>query len=231
MIITIHQPNYFPYPGFFHKLSLADTFVVMDDIQYQYDYTNRNKIVANNTEGWTRIIVPTKKQHKFFAINNVEINNELPWRETNWRQIYESYKDSKFFNLYQEYLESLYKKEWTHLFAINLEIIKKTMEWLDIKIKIVLESQLDVSGNATERLVNVCKTIGADTYVSGIGGKTYLDERLFAENKIKLVYQNYTPIVYSQQLSKSFIPNLSILDLLANVGPNSMKLIKNNTQS
>ena len=78
--------------------------------------------------------------------------------------------------------------------------------------------------------MNVCKIIGADTYVSGMGGKMYLDEKLFAESKIKLVYQNYTPVVYPQQLSKSFIPNLSILDLLANVGPDSLKLIKNNAQ-
>lgn len=230
MIISIHQPNYLPYPGFFHKLSLSDIFVIMDDVQYQYDHTNRNKIVANNAEGWTRITIPTKKQHKFSSIMNVEINNELPWRETNWHQIYESYKGSAFFNLYQEYLENLYKKEWTHLFDINFEIIKKFIELLNIKTKIVLESELNVSGNATERLVNVCKIIGADTYVSGMGGKIYLDEKLFAENKIKLVYQNYTSVVYPQQSSKLFIPNLSILDLLANVGSDSLKLIKNDAQ-
>ena len=124
----------------------------------------------------------------------------------------------------------MYKKEWTHLFAINLEIIKKIIKWLDIKIEIILESQLNVSGNSTERLVNICKIVGADTYVSGIGGKMYLNEKLFSENKIKLVYQNYIPLMYSQKLSKSFIPNLSILDLLVNVGPDSLKLIRNNVQ-
>lgn len=199
----------------------------MDDVQYQYDHTNRNKIVANNVKGWTRIIIPTKKEHKFSLIKDVEIDNELPWRETNWHQINETYENSPFFNLYQKYLESLYKQEWTHLFAINLEIIKKIIQWLNIKTEIILESQLNVSGNSTERLVNVCKTIGADTYVSGMGGKTYLNEKLFGENKIKLVYQNYTSIIYPQKSSKSFIPNLSILDLLANMGSKSSQVIQN----
>ncbi len=199
----------------------------MDDVQYQYDHTNRNKIVANNVKGWTRIIIPTKKEHKFSLIKDVEIDNKLPWRETNWHQINETYENSPFFNLYQKYLESLYKQEWTHLFAINLEIIKKIIQWLNIKTEIILESQLNVSGNSTERLVNVCKTIGADTYVSGMGGKTYLNEKLFGENKIKLVYQNYTSIIYPQKSSKSFIPNLSILDLLANMGSKSSQVIQN----
>lgn len=230
MIATIHQANYLPYPGFFHKLITSDIFVVMDDVQYQYDLSNRNKIIGNNVNGWTRITIPTKKQHKFSSIKDVEINNKLPWRETNWNQIYQTYGNYPFFNLYREYLESLYKKEWTHLFAINLEIIKKIIKWLDIKIEIILESQLNVSGNSTERLVNVCKIVGADSYISGMGGKMYLNEKLFSENKIKLVYQNYIPLMYSQKLSKSFIPNLSILDLLVNVGPDSLKLIRNNVQ-
>jgi len=227
MIVTIHQPNYFPYPGFFHKLASADIFVIMDDVQYQYDHTNRNKIIANNPQGWTRIAIPTKKQHKFFPICDVEINNEFLWREKNWSLIYNSYGEAKFFHLYRDYLENLYKKEWTNLFAINFEIIKKLIEWLDIKVKLVLESELNVSGNSTERLVSVCKSVGASVYVSGMGGKQYLDEKQFSKNNINLVYQNYKPIVYPQQLSKSFIQNLSVLDLLMNIGPDSSKLVKN----
>ena len=70
--------------------------------------------------------------------------------------------------------------------------------------------------------------LGADTYISGIGGKKYLDEKLFEKNKIILKYQNYAPIRYLQHISKSFIPNLSIIDLLANVGSESGKLLKEN---
>jgi len=122
----------------------------------------------------------------------------------------------------------LYKKRWNLLFDLNLQILKKVFDWLDIKTEIILESELDVTGTSSKRLLNICKKLGADTYISGIGGKTYLDEKLFEKNKIILKYQNYNPIRYLQHMSKSFIPNLSIIDLLANVGSKSGKLLKEN---
>ena len=106
--------------------------------------------------------------------------------------------------------------------------MKKVFDWLDIKTEIILESELDVTGTSSKRLLNICKKLGADTYISGIGGKRYLDEKLFEKNKIILKYQNYNPIRYLQHSSKSFIPDLSIIDLLANMGSKSGKLLKEN---
>lgn len=226
MKVTIHQPNYFPYPGFFHKLTLADVFVVLDDVQYQYDHTNRNKILARD-RNWTRIVIPTKKEHKFSPINQVEINNKSNWREVNWKKIFDSYHDSPFFDLYENYLGNLYKQEWNMLFEINFETIKKTIEWLGIKIKLIRSSELNIPEAATERLVKICKATGADVYISGPGGKQYLNEKLFSANKISLEYQNYVVSTYPQHLSATFIPNLSILDMLMNVGPKSLQLIEN----
>ena len=227
MKITIHQPNYFPYPGFFQKVSLSDVFVVLDKAQFQFDTTNRNKIITPDGS-WTRISVPIKKGQKFFEIRSVEINNDLPWAEKNWDLIYKSYNESPFFYLYKVFLDSLYKKRWNLIFDLNLQILKKVFDWLDIKTEIVLESELNVTGISSKRLLNICKKLGADTYISGIGGKRYLDEKLFEKNKIILKHQNYNPIRYLQHTSKSFIPNLSIIDLLANMGSNSGKLLKEN---
>ena len=225
MKITIHQSNYFPYPGFFQKVSLSDVYVVLDKVQFQFDITNRNKIITPDGS-WTRISVPIKKDQKFFEIRNVEINNDLPWAEENWNLIYKSYNESPFFDLYKVFLYSLYKKRWNLIFDLNLQILKKIFDWLDIKTEIVLESELNVTGTSSKRLLNICKKLGADTYISGIGGKRYLDEKLFEKNKIILKYQNYNPIRYLQRMSESFIPNLSIIDLLANVGSESGKLLK-----
>ena len=111
---------------------------------------------------------------------------------------------------------------------MNFETLKQVLSCLNIKVKIVIESELGVMYKSTERLVIVCKKLGADTYISGIGGNKYLDEKLFEKNKISIKYQNYNPIRYLQHMSKSFIPNLSILDLLANVGSESGKLLKEN---
>lgn len=223
MRAVVHQPQYFPYPGFFHKLTKADIYVVMDDVQYDKRYTNRNKIIATN--GWMWLTVPIKKESMSVSNLEVQINNDLPWRENHWKKIWQSYANSKFFKIYKDYLSMLYKKEWSRLFDLDFETLKKTIEWLGIKIEIVKESELNVKGSSTERLVNVCKAVGADTYISGTGGKNYLEERLFESSHLKLEYQVYEPTPYPQRLSSSFIKDLSILDLLFNVGPESLGVV------
>jgi len=224
MKIAIHQANYFPYPGFFHKINQADVFVIQDDVKFVNRTTNRNKIISSSEYTW--INVPIKKGHKSLPIMDVKINNEIPWGKINLKKICAGYNKAKFFHLYKDYFENLYKKEWNNIFDLNFETIKQVLRWLDIKVEIVVESELRVSGQPTERLVKVCKKLGADTYISGIGGKRYLYEKLFEKNKIIIKYQNYNPIRYLQRMSESFISNLSIIDLLANVGSDSGKLLK-----
>jgi len=122
-------------------------------------------------------------------------------------------------------------RDWKYLFDLDFETLKQIIEWLGLKIRIIRESELTVEGKATERLISICKTIGADTYISGRGGGSYVDEKLFEKNNLRLEYQNYLPQRYPQNLSKSFIPDLSILDMLVNVGPDSLKLITTGSQS
>lgn len=223
MRAVIHQPQYFPYPGLFYKLSLADIFVVMDDVQYDKRFTNRNRIIATN--GWIWITVPINKDNKFLPNALVEINNDLEWKDMHWKKIYHSYANAKYFKLYKDYFQNLYKKEWNMLFDLDFETVKKTIEWLDINIEIVKSSELKINGTSTQRLINICKSVGADTYVSGIGGKKYMDPKLFEKNNIKLDYEHYICPQYPQHLSKSFVPDLSIIDMLVNLGPDCMRLI------
>ncbi|MDG6997014.1 MAG: WbqC family protein [Nitrososphaerota archaeon] len=229
MKAVIHQPMYFPYPGFFQKLSMSDVFVIMDDVQYDKRFTNRNFILDPN--GPTRLTVPINKRQKFSPNMVVEINNTMPWAQYHWTKIHMCYANAKFFKLYSDYFESLYKKKWDLLFDLDFETVKKVMEWLNIKIPIIRESELKIGGEGTQRLINVCKAIGADTYISGRGGKNYMDERLFESNNIKLEYQNYTAIPYRQRFTKTFIPDLSIIDLIANLGPQSMDVISASQQA
>ena len=224
LIVTIHQPNYFPYPGFFQKVLLSDIYVVLDRAQFEFDITNRNKIIT--PEGsWTRISVPIKKGQKFFEIKNVEIDNEQTWAEKNWNLICKSYDNSPFFDLYKTTLNSVFKKKWNLIFDLNFHTLKKVLEWLNIKTEIIFDSELDVTGKSSEHLLNICKKLGATKYLSGPGGSDYLNEKIFEQNKIKVEYQKYDPIIYPQKYAKSFIPNLSILDLLFNMGSDSKKLI------
>ncbi len=195
----------------------------MDDVQYDKRWTNRNRIMATN--GWTWLTVPINKDHKFLPNMLVEINNEMPWKEHHWKKIYQSYAKTKYFHLYKDYIENLYKKEWTFLFDLDIETTKKTIDWLGLKIEIIRGSELHVKGESTERLVNVCKAIGADTYVAGRDSKKYMDEKLFHKNNLKVEYQDYIPIKYPQRFTDVFVPDLSIIDMITNAGPESQNLI------
>jgi hypothetical protein len=223
MIISIHQANYLPYPGFFHKLLNSDIFVIQDDIQPSKD-TNRNKIMASTGPTW--LTVPIQKNEITIPIKELKINNEIKWSKLHWKKISAVYNKSDYFYLYKEYLENIFNHEWKNIFDLNYELIKQVNKWLEIDIKIIRESELSPKGISTERLVNVCKKLDATTYLSGIGGKNYLDETLFVKNNITLKYQNYSPMNYKQIHSLKFIPNLSILDMLCNIGPNTLDLIK-----
>jgi len=227
MKVAIHQPNYLPYLGFFHKLSLADTFVIMDDTQYDKKFTNRNKIKVPGN--WIWLTVPINKKHKFVANKIVEINNEENWQSDHFKKINHSYSNSEFFKKnYKTFFEKIYSKKWDHLFTLNYELIIQLIDWLDIKIEVIKESELNVKGNSTERLVNISKKIGAETYVSGIGGKEYMNEKMFETNNIKIEYQNFQCPKYKQVFNSEFIPNLSIIDLLFNIGPESLSKLKEN---
>ena len=227
MKVVIHQPQFFPYPGFFHKLSLADKYVILDNTQYDKRFTNRNQISANTKPIW--ITVPINKKHKFSSNNQVEINNEIKWQDDIWKKIYHSYKNTKFFNQYEEYLEKIFTKKWTFLFELNFETLKKTLEWLDIQIEIIKESDLEINSTSTQRLIDICEQVNADTYISGkvLPNKNYIEKDLFKNKNIKLEFQNYSSISYQQKNVESFIPDLSILDLLFNCGEDSQRIIRN----
>ena len=228
MRLVIHQPNFLPYVGFFHKLSLADTFVMMDNTQYDKKFTNRNKIKI--PDGWSWLTVPINKEHKFLPNKLGEINNKENWKEMHWKKITRSYTNSKFFKKnYKSVFEEVYNKEWKFLFELNSELLRQIIDWLGLKIQIIKESELNINGNSTERLVNVCKELGAETYVSGVGGKEYMNEKLFQKNNIKIEYQKFQCPTYTQIFGGDFIPNLSIIDLLFNNGSKSLPILTDDT--
>ena len=225
MIISIHQPNYLPYPGFFHKVSHSDVLIVQDVTKFDERFSNRNKIISS-TE-WTWLTVPIKKNHKDYLLKDVQIFNDLKWNKVHRKKLESAYNKSNFFNKYNTDLNLILEQKWEMLLELNMTIIKKINDWLKIKTKIIYESELGIEGEATNRLINICKAVNADVYLSGDMGHDYLNEELFKQNEIELKYQNYTPKQYNQILSREFIPNLSIIDMLSNIGHEEVRKILN----
>lgn len=223
MRVAIHQPHYFPYAGFFHKMGLVDAFVVMDETQYDRRFTNRNRIL--DTHGTVWLSVPIDKSDKFLRNRDVRINEKLPWRSEHWRKIEVSYANSPYFHLYSDELKEFYETVWSSLLDLDVETMRKVMEWLDIDVPVVMESSLGVDSTGTRRLVDICGALGADTYVSGRGGRAYLAEELFVEKGVRLEYQQYAAVPYPQKFASSFVPDLSILDVLFSCGAGARELV------
>ena len=110
------------------------------------------------------------------------------------------------------------------LHNLNMKTMLYIMEALDINTQFYLSSELTCETTGTQRIIDICKTLDADTYLSGISGKDYLDQRLFESNNIELEYQKYVPKEYTQ-LWGDFIPNLSVIDLLFNLGDKAKEFV------
>lgn len=215
MIVSIHQPNFCPYFGFFNKIVSSDLFVILDDVQVEYGITNRNKIITR--EGtWDRMKVPITHETKHDDIKDAVINNDENWGEYILKQL-SVYEDSKYFKKYKIFLDQTFMTKWKSLYQLNMYIINEILTSQGIKTPIVFSSDLNVEKKGTERIIDICKKVGADEYLSGVGGHNYLNSHLFKDQKLKLTYQEPFAVPYEQIHCNSWVPNLSILDMLFNV--------------
>ena len=225
MIVSIHQPNYIPWIGFFHKLLLSDTYVVFDDVQFPRgkDYANRNQIKTNNGKMWLTASVLGKKDLKPW--NQIEINNN-GWKEKHLNNIESFYKKTPYFKSYFLFLKRIYENDHKLLLDLNLDLIVFFLGCLDKIPNIILSSDIKTELTGLDKILYILKNQNATKYISGDGegSKRYIDEQLFKDNNIELIWQNYKHPTY-KQLYGEFIPYLSILDLLFNEGPNTKEII------
>lgn len=217
MKVTIHQPNYLPYLGFFDKAARADMLILLDTAQYSKNgMQNRNRIKTPQGEQWLTIPVLTKNNFGVMT-KDVQIDNKKDWRQQNLRSITLNYKKARYFTEFEEFVTGLYSCERENLSDFCTEIIEYIMKLLPAEVKVIRSSELEIKGTRSEMLLHLCKQVGATTYLSGKSGREYLDKEIFEQNNMKLEFHGFTPPVY-EQLWGEFIPNLSTLDYLLNCG-------------
>lgn len=230
-IVSIHQPAYLPWLGYFDKIAKSDIHVFLDDAEYSNAILlGRNKIKTPQGALWLTVPVHHKNTAKIYEI---KITANVNWRKKHWQTIKVNYARAPFFSQYQDIFASIYNKEWNNLADLNIYMNKMISELLGIRVRFIKSSELNAGGKRSEKLVNICKELGADVYLSGKGavsvehnytGKPYLDIDMFKKNDIKVEIQEFS---YPQhkQLWGEFIPNLSIIDILFNHGDESKKFI------
>ena len=219
----IRQPGYMPNLGFFKKIQSSDIFVFLDDVQFSKDsFDNRNQIKTNFGSEW--ITVPLNRPVFEKKFNEVSISYKTNWIKEHCNMIFENYKSTPYFSSYWYEIEKILNYKHKLLIQLNFELIKYFIKTLDIHTKTVKSSELSITKIKTERLIEICLKLSATCYISGIGGKDYLDESLFENAKIKLIYENFVHPKYTQ-VHGDFIKNMSIIDLLLNEGHKSKKIL------
>ena len=216
MKIAVHQPNFLPYLGFFDKARQVDTFVILDDVQFtKRGFTNRNKVKKPNGTIW--LTVPLTGD-KLLPINQIHIADHVDWKTSHLKTLKHMYGKAEFYEEIYPKIEEVYDKSWTLLADFNLALLNVCFSSLGIDCKLEFSSTLEITAeDASERIIRICEKLKASHYLSGQTGRDYLDESDYQDHGIELSFHGFKHPVYPQQFGE-FIPNLSIIDYLMNVG-------------
>ena len=219
MIVTIHQPEHLPWLGLYNKIAKADTFVVLDSVQYEKNYfQNRNRVLGSNGVQWMTVPVEISN-HMNGTIAETKISAANPkWRTKYLQTVKQSYGKYEYFNEVFPILEAAFDLESEYLYDLNMGILKGFADAMDIHPQYVRASDLKVEGLKSDLILNICKATNATTYIAGPSGRDYLDLDSFKVSNIVVKFNDYNHPAYPQKRTESFVSHLSSLDLFMNCG-------------
>ena len=225
MKVSICQSNYIPWRGYFDLIASADVFVIYDEVQYtKNDWRNRNLIKTATGLSW--LTVPVRRESIHQKINET-LTMSTGWERKHITALTLNYSKSPFFQTYKDEIFEIYEN-FTSLSNLNVNMIKKICEILMIGTKIIDSSDLCLSGDRNSKLIDACIKLNATTYISGPSASCYLDTAAFNLNNINVNWMDYSGYLEYPQRFGKFIGNVSILDLIFNIGPNSKNYLKHN---
>ncbi len=215
MIMSAHQPAYLPWLGYFDKIKRSDIFVFLDTVQYEKNsFTNRNKIKTKDGEIWLSIPV-IKTDHFDKKMNEMPIVQNSKWQRKHLNSIMLSYSKSRNFKDLFPKLQELYKKDFDNIVDATWEHLLFWLDILDIHTKIIKSSSLDVHSKKSDLVLDLCKAVNADYYISGKLGRNYIELDKFEQSGIQVEFQDYRHPVYNQ-LFGDFVPYMGIVDFAMN---------------
>jgi len=215
-VVSVHQPAYIPWLGYFHKILLSDVFVYLDTVQFEKNsFINRNKILGANGPFWLTVPVKTKG-HTDKTLMDLEINEDR-WQVKHIKSIELNYMKTPFFSEVFPKVKDVLLKAGSSFADFTYMMLEMFTNGLGIDTEIVRSSDLKVTGNKSELVKNIVKSLEGRIYVSGKLGKGYLNLEEFKNERINVYFQDYKLNEY-QQNSKVFYPALSVVDSLMNTG-------------
>ncbi len=224
--VAIIQSSYLPWKGYFDIIRASDAFVFLDDVQYtRRDWRNRNLIKTASGLKWLTIPVDSKNNYSIKIKDVKTSNNE--WRVDHFNALTEAYKKAPYFEKYIGDFQKIYLNDNDQtLSSINRKFIEHINSLIGIETPLHWSMDFSCTGRKTEKLLEICLQLNATEYISGPSAKNYLDVSLFAEKDITVRWADYSNYLTYNQLHPPFEHQVSIIDLIFNEGPNSIKFLK-----
>jgi hypothetical protein len=221
------QSSFIPWRGYFDFIASVDCFVFLDDVQYTTrDWRNRNLIKTPKGVEW--LSVPVLHKERSQLVLETEIDYSTSWRKKHIGTWSANYRASPYFDVMLEILAESTENEVRTISELNIKLIRKICDYLNICTPMMLSNELAIEGNKTTRLINLLEKLNATSYLSGPSADNYIDKEAFRKNGIQLEYKSYDYTQYPQ-LWGEFIGEVTVLDLISNCGPGSRELICSKT--
>ncbi len=227
MIVAAHQPQYLPWLGYFDKISRADIFVLLDNVQFKKnEWQNRNRI--KTAQGWQWLTVPVLYRYPQL-INEVTINGKVRWQHQHRQAMLTNYSKAPYYHYLDEFFEDIFSRDWQLISQLNVTVVKRLARLLGIETDIFMASELgSFPRDPDERLIAIAGHFNADTYLAGKGGSQYMALEKYEKGAVKVIFQDYKHPVYDQ-LFGEFEPLMSVIDLIFNHGDKSLGILRGNS--
>lgn len=228
-VVAIHQPNFLPWLGYFHKMLNCDVFIFLDDVQFPRgkSFTSRVKIKSPGGPLW--LTVPVRGKGDMSPIKDVLMADNVDWRKKHLKTLESCYARTAFFNNYFPLIKQVYQMNCSRLADFNINLITTLADFFSVPAQLIRASDLPVEkSNSLDYLIKLVKGVGGTRYLTGTGKGSlrYLDEDIFKRAGITVIYQSFVHPVYPQQWGE-FVPNLSAIDLLFNCGTGARAVLTN----
>ncbi len=215
MPISIHQPDFIPWVGYFEKIRLSKKFYILDDVQLsRRGWTHRDKLIINNIEKW--ITIPIKKKGNYDSlIKDIEIDNDIQWKKKHLSSIKMSYGKAQNFAFIFQIINDIYNKNYNYLIDLNIDFIEKICEILKINVNMELTSSLKTNLYGSNRILEIIKLNSQKIYLTGEPSLRYLDVNSFKNAGITIKIFKFNINEYKKKYFK-FNSKISCLDYLFN---------------
>lgn len=233
VVVAIHQPNFFPWLGFFDKMIQSDKFILLDHVTNRPNdaiYTKRVTIVCNSEEFWLTVPIAKPKGVEFVAINKMEVAKDN-FDKKHLRTVETNYRKAPYFEAYFPLFESFYTNSTPLIAERNIATITAIAGELDIQTPLYLSSDFVTGTASTRLLIDLVKAVEGDIYLHGsmaVSDKGYQENDLFLKNGIMPAPQQFRHPEYRQYNNKNtFIKGASAMDALFNLGSHELKMLMN----